>query len=206
MSTEEIKRLDNDLTTMRQAMRFDKPYDAADVPYVLLIGLGALIAVPLLIFSPWPPRLILLLSLSPGLLAYARRAAATGRNQAQRPNLWKEYKLGTIAAVGVGLAAGGWLLWSQQVGASFEATRATILFCIGIALMGIGAMDSTRRYYVVMGFVVVMFAMAMLSLEPHNIAPAGAGLIAFVALSTAAYIWSQTTGKTTSHDESEHSA
>jgi hypothetical protein len=207
MSNEEIKRVKNDLTTMRQVLRLDNPYDAADMTYLLLLGLGALVAVLLTTFSPWPQRLTLFLSLSPGVLAYARRFATTRQNQAERPNLWKEYKFSAIFAVGLGLAPAGWILWSQRdFGTSREAFLAGGNFFIGMALLGIGAMDSSRRVCLVMGFFVVIFGMTVLWLEPRNVVPVGAGFIALVTLSTAAYLWWQTICKATSHNESEHSS
>lgn len=51
MSHENIQRLKNDLTTIRQVMRLDKPYDAADIPALMMFGVGGMVAIPLL-FSP----------------------------------------------------------------------------------------------------------------------------------------------------------
>lgn len=48
MPAEELKRLKDDLSMMRQAMKLDKPYDAADIPVGLLLALGGLVAIPLL--------------------------------------------------------------------------------------------------------------------------------------------------------------
>jgi hypothetical protein len=68
--SEEITRLQDDLSTMRKALKLDKPYDARDIPSALLVGFGALIALPLVEFTSWNRLLILIPALLPGFLAY----------------------------------------------------------------------------------------------------------------------------------------
>ena len=48
MAAEELKRLKDDLSMMRQAMKLDKPYDAAEIPVLLLFAVGGAVAIPLL--------------------------------------------------------------------------------------------------------------------------------------------------------------
>ena len=52
MLTDEIQRIEDDLATMRQAVKKDKPYERADIFPHLALGVGALIC--LLYTSPSP--------------------------------------------------------------------------------------------------------------------------------------------------------
>jgi len=184
---DDIQRLQDDLSTMRQAMRLDKPYAAADFGALLLFGFGGLATIALLTFTTWNPRLCFLVPLVPGLIAYARRYSATRRVQAARPVLWQEYKLSAIAALVAIPASAGWITWSQRFGATREAAGSTIVFCIGVVMLGIGALDSKRRIYLVGGAGMIAFGMAVLCLGPRQMAVAGAAMIAVVCLAGAAF-------------------
>ena len=137
MPNEEIKRLKDDLFTMRQAMKLDKPYDKGDILPILLIGLGALIALPLVEFTTWNRLLILMPALLPGFLAFLRRYVQVQGKQPERTELRKEYKLGSMAAVAFVLAAIGFMWWSQRNGISREALI-PMLTPQGIATVGVG--------------------------------------------------------------------
>lgn len=203
MPNEEIKRLKDDLSTMRQAMKLDKPYDKGDVSTLLLIGLGALIALLLVEFTSWNRLLILIPALLPGFLAYLRRCVQVQEKQPERTELRKEYKLGGIAAVAFVPAAIGFLWWSQRNGISREAVGAAIIFCIGVVLTGIGFLDTSRRNYLMGGVAMLAYGVLIPMLTPQRIATVGIGMLAVVSLLMAAIVWRQTRLDAKSPDGSE---
>ena len=203
MPNEEIKRLKDDMFTMRQAMKLDNPYDKGDILPILLIGLGALIALPLVEFTTWNRLLILMPALLPGFLAFLRRYVQVQGRQPERTELRKEYKLGSMAAVAFVLAAIGFMWWSQRNGISREAVGAAIIFCIGAVLTGIGFLDTARRNYLIGGVTMMVFGVLIPMLTPHRIATVGVGLLAVVSFLMAAFVWWQTRLDSKSPDGSE---
>lgn len=203
MPNEDIKRLKDDLSTMRQAMKLDKPFDEGEVVPLLLMGLGALVALPLVEFTPWDRRLILLSALLPGFLASLRRYVQVRENQPERTELRKEYKLGGMAAVTFVPAVIGFLWWSQRNGISREAAGAAIIFCIGAVLTGIGFLDTARRNYLIGGVAMIAFGVLIPLLTPQRIATVGVGMLAVVSLLTAAFVWWQSRLDAKSPDGSE---
>ena len=193
MSHENIQRLKNDLTTIRQVMRLDKPYDAADIPALMMFGVGGMVAIPLLLFTTWNQQLTFILTLIPGLIVYARRYLTAKRNKVERPALWKEYRVSLVAVIFAMPLTAVWVWWSQsQFGTTREAAGAAVLFCVGAFVAGVGALDSNRRSYLPGGVCLILFALAFAWLTPRQIAPAGAAVLACAMFSTAAFIWWQT--------------
>ena len=190
MPNDEIERLRSDLTTIRSVMRLDKPYDTGDIPALLLVGLGALVAIPLLVFTMWHQRLTLILTLMPGLMLYAHRYLTVKRTKDERPALWREHRLGLIAGAIAAPLAIGWIWWSQiQFGTTREAPGAAVMFCIGVFLIVVGALNSMRRSCLLGGVCLAVFALAIPWMTPRQIAPIGAAVLATVSLLTAASIW-----------------
>ena len=73
MSQVDLKRIQNDLDSMNQVIRRDRPYAAADVLPCVVVGLGAIVCIGLLHWQLLSDaRLCLLLSISPGLVLWAR--------------------------------------------------------------------------------------------------------------------------------------
>ncbi|MEZ6034420.1 MAG: hypothetical protein R3C17_15095 [Planctomycetaceae bacterium] len=193
MPNEEIQRLQDDLMTMRQVMRLDKPYDAGDIPSLLLIGLGASVVVPLLEFTSWHQGMTMIVALAPGMTAFLYRYMLAKRNRVKRPALWKEYRVAAFLGVCATPLVVGWIWWSQhQFGTTREAAGASIMFCVGAVLSGFGVLDSDRRSYLSGGFFLIAFALVIPWLTPRQMAPVGAGVLAIVSLATAAFIWWQT--------------
>lgn len=203
MPNEEIQRLKDDLITIRQAMKLDKPYDEGEILPLLLVGLGALIALPLVEFTSWNQRLILLSALLPGFLAYLRQYVRVQEKQTERTGLRKEYKLGGIVFVTVVPAIFGFLWWSQLNGISREAVGAAIIFCIGAMLTGIGFLGTARRNYLLGGVAMIAFGELIPLLTPQHIATVGVGMLAVVSLLMAAIVWRQTRLDSKSPDGSE---
>lgn len=192
MPNEDIKRLKDDLSTMRQALKLDKPYDAKDIPSAVLVGLGALIALPLVEFTAWDRQLILLFALLPGLVSLLLRYAEVRKTPPERTELRKEFKIGGFAAVAGLPAAIGFLWWSQQNGIGREGAGAAIIFCIGVVTTAIGVLDTSRRSYLICGAGAIVYGMLIPVLTSHRIATVGSGVLALIGLLTAAFLWRQT--------------
>ena len=204
MAIEEIKRLQDDLTTMRQVMRLDKPYDAGDIPSLLLFGWGASVAVPLLEFTSWHQGMTIMVVLAPGMIAFLYRYMMAKRNRAKRPALWKEYRVAAFPGVCTSPLAVGWIWWNRhEFGTTREAAGASIIFCVGAVLSGFGVLDVDRRSYLFGGFFLIAFAMVIPWLTPRQIAQVGAGVLAISMFSTAAFIWWQTRNDVGSEDSRE---
>ena len=95
MSQVDLERIQNDLDSIKEVIRRDRPYSAGDVLLSVVIGVGAVFCMGLLhwrVFSD--PRFSFFLSLSPGIALWVRRYLQTYRGRAKRPVLWKEYKWG----------------------------------------------------------------------------------------------------------------
>ena len=192
MPTDEIQRIQNDLTTIRQAITKDKPYDRADIFSSVVLGVGALMAIPMLQFLS--PRICVLLGVAPGMALWFARYLQTRKQQQVRPNLWAEYKWGLVAVAVITPAIIGWMWWSQQFGASRMAVGSFALFCIGIAGCLIGFIDSNRRTYLLGGIITLGFGILMPTLGPNQIPIVGLIFVAMVGLGNAAMVWWITQG------------
>ena len=193
MPTDEIQRIQNDLTTIRQAMTKDKPYDRADIFSSVVLGMGALIAIPMLQFVS--PRICVLLGVAPGMALWFARYLQTRKQQTIRPVLWSEYKWSLVAVAIIIPASTGWIWWSQQFGASRMAVGSAVLFCLGIAGCMIGFIDSNRRTYLLGGIITLGFGILMPTLAPNQIPIVGLILVAMVGLGNAAMVWWITQGE-----------
>lgn len=203
MSTDEIQRLQQDLNTIRGAIRTDNPYDRADVLPLLAIAFGALVTIPMLHFRMFHnPRLCLLVGLAPGIATLVRRYFQTRNDQASRPGIWKEYKWGLLFACLAAPAAAGWLWWSQRFGVDRQATGAAIIFCLGIAAIMIGYIDCSRRTYLAGGIMATIFAFVLPTLEPQHFPTVSCIFLAAKCSVVAALIWWLTRETTPANGES----
>jgi hypothetical protein len=145
----------------------------------------------------WHQRLILILMLLPGLIMYGYRYIAIKKTKDERPELWREHRLGLIAGTIAFPLTLAWIWWSQiQFGTTREAPGAAVMFCISVFLIVVGALNSLRRSYLLSGVGLAAFALAIPWMTPRQIAPIGAAVLAMVSLLTAAFIWC-------SHDNSD---
>ena len=193
MSTDEIQRIQNDLTTIRQAITNDKPYDRGDILPSVVIGMGALIAIPMLQFLS--PRICVLLAIAPGIALWFIRYFQARNQQAVRPVLWLEYKWGLVASAVITFAIIGWIWWSQQFGISRVAVGSLALFSIGIAGCLTGFIDSNRRTYLLSGIITLIFGVLMPTLDQNQIPIVGLTILAIIGFGTAAMIWWMTRGE-----------
>lgn len=193
MSSEELQQVQDDLTMMRQIVKRDKVYAAADIPPALVIGLGALLCIPMLHYRLLgDPRLSFFVALAPGIFLLARRYNEAKKDRALRPVLWKEYRWSTLSGLVAIPTALGWMWWSQQQGGTYGTTAAALLFCIGFGFTMTGLMDSSRRSYLIVGLAFIVFAILFPTLEPHQRHVAGCMFLAILCLGSAAFVWWKT--------------
>ena len=194
MSTDEIQRIEDDLATMRQAVTKDKPYERADIFPSLAIGVGGLIAMPML-ESGINPRLCILLGLAPGLVWWCVRYFQARNQRAARPVLWAEYKWNLVVFAALLPALLGWMWWSEQFGASRSSVGEAMLFCVGIVTGLIGCIDPNRRAYILGGISLTVFAVLLPTLDPKLIPFASCVFLAVYGFIGAAAIWWMTRGR-----------
>ena len=189
MSQVDLERVQNDLDSMRRVIQRDRPYAAADMLPNVVIGVGALLCLGLLqseLFGD--QRLCMLLSISPGLALYARRYMQTHRGRARRPVLWKEYKWSMVALFVLPTSAVAWMWYGERFGYSRESSVATILFSMGLVTTMIGVMDSSRRFYLPSGLLLLGYSVLRPILPPEQLVNSGCVLLALASLGSAIYI------------------
>ena len=186
MSQVDLKRIQNDLDSINEAIRRDRPYAAGDVLPCIVLGVGAMVCIALL---HWQlignPRLCLLLSLSPGIALFARRFVQSHRGRAKSPVLWKEYKWSLIAVVVLIPSFIAWVWWRQRFDSSPDSSIATILFCMGLVTTMIAVMDPIRRMYLPCGLFILGYSFLLNSLPSGQIAISVCALVALVAFGSA---------------------
>ena len=199
MSTDEIRRIEDDLATMRQAVTKDKPYERADIFPHLALGVGALISGALITIpmlqSQIDLRLCVLLGMAPGLVWSCVRYFQARNQRAVRPVLWAEYKWSLVVLTIILPALLGWMWWSEQFGASRSAVGEAILFCAGIVTCLIGFIDPNRRAYLLSGISLTVFGVLLPTLDPKQIPFASCVFLAVIGFIGAAAIWWMTRGR-----------
>ena len=186
MSQVDLQRIQNDLDSINEVIRRDRPYAAGDVLPCVVLGVGAMVGMVLL---HWPlignSRLCLLLSLSPGIALFARRFLQSHRGRAKRPVLWKEYKWSLIAAVVLIPSFIAWVWWRQRFDSSPDSSVATILFCMGLVTTMIAVMAPNRRMYLPCGLFILGYSFLLNSLSSEQVAFSVCALVALVAFGSA---------------------
>lgn len=189
MPSNELERLTSDLSTIRNAMRLDKPYAWDDVLMELLTALGGLLAILLIVFTPLDNRVAFMLGVAPAIIYYYRFSVQRRRDQADRPGLWQEVKV-TLQATAIVLPLViGWLIWSR-VTESIDrpSAGAAVLFFVGVGLAYVGVFDSNRRKYLAGSVALMAYGLIYPFLTPHQGALCGASALIVGGLGGAAII------------------
>jgi hypothetical protein len=172
-------------------MKLDKPYCAEDIPLMLALAFGGLLAIRLLYFTSWDHRLCMLLALVSLGICYFPQYTQRQRNQANRPALWQEMKLGLLVAALIAPIAFGWLYWIGRMSIDSPGASGSVLFFIGAALTIFGAIDRNRRSYIVAGMSLTGFGLAYPWLSLDQVAIGGAIGLIVMGLGGAGVIWWQ---------------
>jgi len=180
MAHEDVDRLTADLSTIRQAMQFDKPYAARDVQLMLLMALGGFLSIPLVEFTQWNNRVCLLLALTPLIVQYCRTSAQRRKNCAVRPRLWQEMWHSLVAAVIMVPLVIGWLVWNHIAGVPRLHAGGSAVFFIGAGLAVIGTIDANRRSYLAASIGMLAYGLAIPLLSPQQV-PLGGAIVLIVS-------------------------
>lgn len=197
MSSSDLDRVAADVSTIRQAMRLDKPYTRDDVKLDLVTSLTGVLALLLVTYSPLEAKPAFLLSLLPGAAYFIRFTAQQRRRRATHPSPWKEEKL-TFHALFIAMPLVlGWLAWSRLVGnVDVNSAGAAAVYFVGVALGVLGVLDPNRRRYLAGSAVLLAFGLALPSLTPHQVILGGAWALVAGGLLSAAITAIQLRGET----------
>lgn len=203
MAQQDIDRLTADVSTIQNAMKLDKPYAMADIPMMLMVAFCGLLAIPLVCFTSWNHSLCFLLASAPGTILYCRQYSERKRNQAARPALWQEMKLGLLVGAFIAPVAFGWEFWIRSNGVDSPSARGSVLFFAGAGLVIFGAIDKNRRSYIVGGLSVAVLGLVYPWLSGMQVAIGGAIVLMVTGLGGAAVIWWQLQRDASDEVESE---
>lgn len=169
MQSNELERVATDLSSIRAAMRLDKPYTRADVIRDLATSLGGLLAMTLILASPLPDKPAFLLGVLPAVLYHFHVSAQQRRRRATAPAPWKEEKLTMLAMAAVVPLVIVWLAWSRLVGSvEAKSAGAAAVYFVGVGLGVLGIVDPQRRRYLAGSLVLIAYGLALPSLTPHE--------------------------------------
>ncbi|MCG8450426.1 MAG: hypothetical protein MI725_12730 [Pirellulales bacterium] len=190
MSSDELKQVSSDLSTIRQAMRLDKRYAWDDVLVELTGALGGLLAILLLVFTQLDKRVAITLGLVPTIFCYYRYSVLRKRNQAQKPALWKEVKI-TLQALAIVMPfVIGWLAWRRFTFESSEwpGAGAPALFFVGVGLAYLGIVDRDRRNYLAASLTLIVWSLITPLLTRDQFPVSGAVALIVASLGSASIV------------------
>ena len=186
MSETDLDRVREDLITMREAGKFDKPYAAEDVPLLIFMSISGLAGS----LAAWQfsfNRFAVLASVSPFVLCFLWLAWKRQRNRSSRPGLWRETRNSLLALIVLVPLTIAWMKWEQFSGIPRQSVGAAAVFFVGVGCIVVSVIDRDRIAYIVSGIVLLAFGLAIPLLEPKQIAIAG-GLAIFATGAGAALI------------------
>jgi hypothetical protein len=147
MSEADLRRLRNDLETMQQAAGLTLPFDWPDVWLTLgLIPAGAAMA----LWATFGGEQYLLVALVPALLLALASGFGWGkrwRREANRRAWRRETVFAWAAAILVGLAVAGYILWGKQVGLSVATLKGAGMVSFGLVWSVLAFTSPARRSY-----------------------------------------------------------
>ena len=183
-----VKQLEDDLGTIRQAMRCDKPYARDDLPLCFLLALAGPIAFLLVQYTAIEQMWCFIIAFLPALLLFAKKYFERREQRAVRPALFREMKLSLIA-LGIGLPL--MLIWIQfaaRFGIPSIAVRASLAVFVGATLFLIGVLDELRRVYLIVGVLIAGLGFAGVAF-PNHLPIICAILVTVSGLSSAIFIY-----------------
>jgi len=185
-----LERLQSDLSTIRHAGKFDKPYASEDIPILLYASVTGLVMSAITLSIP-PASGWVVLVFVPLAIIYVRYARRRRRDRAARPGLWREIRMSLMVAAVMTPLMLLWIRWEQSLGISREFIGAGALFFIGVGHLIVGLLDPSRRSYLAPGLALMVYGIVIPLCTPDEVVVAG-GLTTFAAmLGAAAVTWWQ---------------
>jgi hypothetical protein len=147
MSEAELRRMRNDLETVREAAGLTLPFDWADVWVALTLVPAGAICTAVGAFVPLRWMLLclapLLLPLSGSVWLWLRRPRATER----APARYREYRIGWSFSLIMGVGMLGYSFWGMSRGFSPFVLAGAAEFFFGLACAGLALTSPGRRMY-----------------------------------------------------------
>jgi hypothetical protein len=194
MSSNDLKRVQADLSTMHSALGIGSPWSAADVWFCLAIaataGLYALLCWPNAtweVHSSWAAA-----PLAATLIAYVLYIAAKSRTlPAREEPRRREYKSTLVAMAFVIPAAVGYAKWGQYVGMTTSQMVGCVLSLMGAAFFVIGVaappVRYPRSYFIATAIPLMLFGL-LIPVTPADYRHSLIGLMGLMAMALAAFI------------------
>lgn len=164
MEQADIKRVREDLETMKRAVGTGLPIGRADVGLSLA---WAAAGVPLVAWTAYAPPgrtalgLLIVLPCLGVLLLSGFVAGKCRRDRAQSPAPWREHRFQWLAAAVLTPAFAGFLIWGLARGLSAESLVITALFMAGLGLLLVPVVDRSRLFYLGWAVFTMLFAVAI---------------------------------------------
>ncbi|HVR87109.1 MAG TPA: hypothetical protein VMU54_22480 [Planctomycetota bacterium] len=142
MSDPDIRRVREDLETLRQAAGLSLPFDQGDVRVALaLIPVGA-------ILSGWAyfgPHASWRWGLAPGLVLAVVETVRQSRRLKRDPLTRRERSFQFMSVTVLGAGAIGYLLWLKSLGFSLDLAAPSVVFVLGLLCIVLGLSSPGRR-------------------------------------------------------------
>jgi hypothetical protein len=182
VSDADLRRVRDDLDTIRHAAGLETTCDRADIGLALMLVPSGLILAGWAAAGPsgreaWglaPAVLVVAVA----LVRWAGRRGADGRRRETR------IEATTTAAVGLGMAA--LIAWEKWLHLPHLAVRGAGLFMAGVACAAVGVAYPSRRVYLAGALALIPFGLAAPLLSPTGLPIVGGLLMAACGLATAA--------------------
>lgn len=148
MTSSELDRLRDDLSTIRAVTGVDLPFERFDVRITLVIGCCALL--PAIVGAAGVQSRWLLLGsavpfLASMIIGLIRNYRTTHPSKPCPHEKRKEYRIGVPVMLACLLLLAGFRIWATSAGAPAEVANGSVLFFLGLLLLIEGLYSSGRR-------------------------------------------------------------
>ena len=194
MSSNDLDRVQKDLSYMRDALRMGLPWSEADARFTAAIavaaGVYAALSWPVL---PWPVTSAWAAApLAATLVAYLTYIALKVRRLPQREeSRRREYRATIIALAVVTPVAMVYGKWGKYIGLTPAQLAGCVLALMGAAFFVVGVATPPARYprsYLIAGSLPLMLFGLLIPIAPASYAHSLIGLMGLAALGVAAFI------------------
>lgn len=170
MADADLRRLREDLATMRQAAGMELPFGREDVWLSLATGVTGLVAVVWALLNPghrasWGLIPALIVIVGYGIRLRVKFRASTGRSPTRR----REYTFSFVLAGLIAAAALVYRLWARQLAIPFPYVQGTAIFFAGLLVAGIALTSRGRLYAIGIAIPMMLCGLAVPLLKMHPV-------------------------------------
>lgn len=173
MTDSNLDRLQNDVSTIRQAMGVEPSSLRSDAVVALMIAATGLLAFMLWEFTSLDRRTAFWLALAPTVVALVRSGFRSRRERATYPFRWRETKRVLWLLGGAFPFIIGWIWWNSAEG-RHGLVVATSIFVISLGIIGFGLQHRARLSVVPGGIVMLVYAAMIPQMSWDRVQLAGA--------------------------------